>query len=295
MPIAKLGGLSSWVQRWYPSTTLRFDPLQDARVDGRYVPIPIAGWKLTPVIAKALTAQRVFRPLAFLPGRRLAVIVPIRDREAHLAVLIPRLVAKLHEQGIDHRIVVVEQEQGKPWNKGAMINAGLRHAADRCDYYCLHDVDAIPIEANYLCPTEPLRLGTKLVGALRGDVLPPRCFGGVITVQREHAYAANGFSNEYWGWGKEDDDFLFRLLFAGYVCYADGFGTFEELRNPSHQQVRLTGFIKPTTLRRNRRRRSLLMRGVLDPSTEGLNVVTTKILEHRPGRDYERLLVRALG
>ncbi len=292
MPIVKLDGLSSWVQRWYPSTTLRFDPLQETRVDGRYAPIPIAGWKLTPAIAKALTAQRVFRPLAFSPGRRLAVIVPIRDREAHLAALIPRLVAVLEEQSIDHRIVVVEQEQGKLWNKGAMINAGMRHAADRCDYYGVHDVDAVPIEANYLCPSQPLRLVTTLVGSREGEARPPRYFGGVITLLREQAYAANGFSNGYWAWGKEDDDFLFRLLFAGYVCYSDSLGTFEDLHNPSHQQVRLTGFIKPTTLRRNRRRRSLLLRGLLDPMTDGLNVVTTKVLEHSTGRDYERLLVR---
>ena len=111
-------------------------------------------------------------------------------------------------------------------------------------------------------------------------------------MQREHAYAANGFSNEYWGWGKEDDDFLFRLLFAGYMCYSDSFGSFEELHNPSHQQVRPKGFIQPATLRRNRRRRSLLMRGLIDPTTDGLNVVTTTILEHRTGRYYERLLVR---
>lgn len=292
MPIVKLDGFSAWVQRWYPSTTLRLDPLQDVRVDGRYVPIPIAGWKLTPAIVKALTARRAFKPLTFSPGRRLAVIVPVRDREAHLAALVPRLVAKLRDQSIDYRIVVCEQEQGKLWNKGAMINAGLRHAADLCDYYCLHDVDAVPIEANYLCPSQPLRLVTKLVGSRQGEARPPRYFGGAITVLREQAYEANGFSNGYWAWGKEDDDFLFRLLFAGCVCYSDTLGTFEDLHNPSDQQVRLTGFLKPKTLRRNRRRRSLLMRGLLDPATDGLSVATTTILDRSVGRDYERLVVR---
>ena len=292
MPIVKLNRLSSFVQRWYPSTTLRFDPLEDTRVDDRYVPIPIAGWKFTPTMAKALTARRAFKPLEFLPGRRLAVVIPIRDREAHLAALIPRLVAVLRAQGIDYRIVVVEQDQGKLWNKGAMINAGLRHAADRCDYYGLHDVDAIPVEANYRCPSQPLRLVTKLVGSRQGEARPPRYFGGVITVLREQAEAANGFSNEYWGWGKEDDDFLFRLLFAGYVCYSDTKGTFEDLHNPSHQQVRETGLIKPKTLRRNRKRRSRLMRGLLDPATDGLNVVTTTVVAHTKEREFERLLVR---
>ena len=292
MPIVKLNRLTSIVQRWYPSTTLRFDPLEDTRIANRYVPIPLAGWKFTPAVAKALLAQRAFKPLEFTPGGRLAVIIPVRDREAHLAALSPRLTGKLREQGIDHRIVVVEQEPGKLWNKGAMINAGLRHAADRCDYFGLHDVDAIPIEANYLCPTQPLRLVTKLVGSRQGEARPPRYFGGVITVLREQAFAANGFSNEYWGWGKEDDDFLFRLLFAGYVCYSDTEGTFEDLHNPAHQQVRETGLVKPKTLRRNRRRRGLLVRGLLDPSEDGVNVVTTTVVAVTKGADYERLLVR---
>jgi hypothetical protein len=292
LPIPKRRGLSWWVQRLTPSTTLRFDPLEDARVDGRYVPIPLAGWKFTPAMAQLLLAQRVYKPLTFLPGRRLAVIVPIRDREAHLATLVPRLIAKLKEQGIDHRIVVVEQEPGKLWNKGAMINTGLRHVADGCDYVCLHDVDAVPIEANYLCPSQPLRLVTRLSGSLQGEARPPRYFGGVITVLREQAEAANGFSNGYWAWGKEDDDFLFRLLFAGFVCWSDTQGWFEDLHNPSHQQVNLKRLVKPKTLRRNRRRRSLLVRGLLDPQTDGLNVVTTEVLRVAAGPTYERLLVR---
>jgi hypothetical protein len=292
LPIDKPHGLSWWIRRWTPSTTLRFDPLHDTRVEGRYVPIPIAGWKLTPVMARALVARRVFKPLTFLPGRRLAVIVPVRDREAHLAVLIPRLVAALREQGIDHRIVVVEQEHGKLWNKGAMINTGLRHCADGCDYVCLHDVDAVPLSANYLCPSQPLRLVTKLTGSLQGDARPPRYFGGVITLLREQAFAANGFSNGYWAWGKEDDDFLFRLLFAGFVCYSDPEGSFEDLHNPAHQQVDLERLFKPRTLRRNRRRRSLLLRGLVDPAEDGVSVVTTEIVRRTDDRGYERLLVR---
>jgi hypothetical protein len=292
LPIAKPEGLAYFLQRWYPSKTLDRDPLQDLCIDGRYVPVPIAGWKFTSRMARAMTAQRVVKPLTFANTQRLAVIIPLRDREAHLAVLIPRLIATLREQGIQHRIVVVEQAPGKLWNKGAMINAGVRHAADHCDYYCLHDVDAIPVQANYQCPSQPLRLVTKLIGSKQGTERPPRYFGGVITVLREQVYAANGFSNQYWAWGKEDDDFLFRLLFAGYLCYSDKLGTFEDLHNPAHQQVKLTGVAKPATLKRNRKRRSLLVRGLLDPADDGLNAVTTTIIKRDNSADYERLLVR---
>ena len=292
LPLTQLNGFTRWVQRWYPSQTLREDPLQDVRIDGRYAPIPLAGWKFTPKMARALLAQRSLKELTFIQSKRLAVIIPVRDREAHLAVLIPRLIDKLNEQATAFNIVVVEQESGKLWNKGAMINAGLRHAVDSCDYFCSHDVDAIPVTANYLCPSQPLRLVTKLIGSRSGLERLPRYFGGVITAQREQVFAANGFSNHYWAWGKEDDDFLFRLLFAGYQCYSDSAGVFEDLHNPTHQQVQLHTMIKPATLRRNRKRRSLLMRGLVDPQLDGINVITTEILRHDVGLQYQRLLVR---
>lgn len=284
-------GFSRWVQRWYPSRLLLQDPLQDVRVDGRYAPIPLAGWKFTPRMTQVLLSQRDYQPLTF-SSQRLAVIIPVRDREAHLAALIPRLIGALNEQSISHRIIVVEQEAGKLWNKGAIINAGIRHSVDHCDYYCFHDVDTIPVKGNYLCPSQPLRLATHLIGSRNGLMRPPRYFGGVITALREQVYAANGLSNQYWAWGKEDDDFLFRLLFAGFVCYSDTEGVFEDLHNPAHQQVKPGKFIKPATLRRNRKRRSLLIRGLLDPQQDGINVVTTQVIRHESSAKYERLLVR---
>lgn len=255
------------------------------------MPIPLAGWKFTPRMAAALLAQRKLQPLTF-SSKRLAVVIPVRDREAHLAVLIPRLIAVLNQQGIQYRIVVSEQETGKAWNKGAIINAGVRHVMNQCDYICFHDVDAIPVKGNYLCPSQPLRLVTHLVGSRNGVTRPPRYFGGVITALCDQVVAANGFSNQYWGWGKEDDDFLFRLLFAGFVCYSDMEGTFEDLHNPSHQQVRLDKLIKPKTLKLNRQRRSMLMRGLIDPQQDGLNVVATDVIRHDVNSDYERILVR---
>ena len=36
--------------------------------------------------------------------------------------------------------------------------------------------------------------------------------GGILLITREHFNLANGLSNNYWGWGLEDDEFHRRLL-----------------------------------------------------------------------------------
>jgi len=280
-----------WLALMWPSSAVSSDPLAGALTDGRYAPVPLIGWKLTPWIERRLLAYRHPVELEFRSDARLAVIVPVRDREHQIATLIPRLRAKLEEQQIDHRILIVEQSPGKLFNKGALINAGFRIVSDDCDYVCLHDVDAIPVLADYRCPSEPLRLVTKLVGSRHGPRRDPRYFGGAITLRREHFVAANGFSNGYWGWGKEDDDFLFRLWFTGRVCFADQEGTFEDLPNPADQQIQRARGRKPATLHANRKRRSLLMRGLHDFRCDGLSSLVCAVSDARSENGYERVVV----
>jgi hypothetical protein len=286
-PVAPSRG-PRWFNRWLPSKRLRTDPLQGLSVEGRYAPVSIANWKLISSVARTLLAGRVFRPLSFTADRRLTVVVPFRDRDEHLAQLVPALSVMLREQGVRRRIVVVEQEAGQPFNRGRLLNIGMQLTADATDYYCLHDVDAVPVVANYACPSQPLRLVTRLLGS-DGD---PRqrnghYFSGAVSIRKDQAFAANGFSNNYWGWGKEDDDFFFRLLLAGYLCYFDVEGTFRDLPNPPSQGAPL-----PSCVKQNRQRRSLLLRGLVDPADDGLSTVRYQVLEHVEHSDYEKIRVR---
>ena len=286
-PVAPSRG-ARWLNRWLPSRRLRTDPLQGLTVEGRYAPVSIANWKLIPSMARTILAGRVFRPLSFTADRRLTVVVPYRDREQHLAQLLPVLTAALRAQGAHGRIVVVEQDAGQAFNRGRLLNIGMQLTADTSDYYCLHDVDALPVVANYACPSQPLRLVTKLV-ATHGAARERTChyFSGAVSIRKDQAFAANGFSNEYWGWGKEDDDFFFRLLLAGYLCYFDGEGTFRDLPNPEHQGAPRRSFV-----RQNRQRRSRLLRGLSDPADDGLSTVRYEVLEHIERADHERIRVR---
>ncbi|MGH8189573.1 MAG: hypothetical protein ACREUC_23665, partial [Steroidobacteraceae bacterium] len=109
-------GLARWLATVWPSRIIREDPLAGQSVEQRYVPIPLIGWKLLPAVYQELAQHRRAATLTFAPGARLAVIIPVRDREHHLVQLLPRLRAKLEEQGIRYRIVVVEQTAGNLFN-----------------------------------------------------------------------------------------------------------------------------------------------------------------------------------
>ncbi|WP_341502688.1 galactosyltransferase-related protein [Gallaecimonas sp. GXIMD4217] len=259
----------------------------------RYRPVPLNEIRLIAPVRRLLQAQAGQAPLSFRSDKRLTVIIPYRDRDEHLNAFIPAITQALTEQAIDYRILVVEQAGNALFNRGKLLNIGMHYAAEHSDYYCLHDVDAVPVQADYRCPSQPLRLINQLLSTHRpSDRLRSINFSGAISLSREQAFAANGFSNHYWGWGKEDDDFLFRLLLSGACCHFDEQGQFHDLPNPPHQQVRISKGDKPEHVRHNRARRSRLYRLLDNPADDGLSTLTYSILDRQQHECFEKITVR---
>lgn len=142
----------------------------------------------------------------------ITVVVPYRDREEHLSVFIPAIRKKLPEA----RILVVEQTEGKPFNRGKLLNIGAQIAFGRMKstHIITHDVDMIPVDDTQYGFADAVHLAT---GATQfGGKMPyDRYFGGVTAFSAKAFYMCNGYSNEYWGWGAEDDDILRRIESVG--------------------------------------------------------------------------------
>ena len=49
-------------------------------------------------------------------------------------------------------MTVVQQEHGLEFNRGLMKNIGYSLSKNACDYICFHDVDYLPIWADYSEP-----------------------------------------------------------------------------------------------------------------------------------------------
>ena len=143
---------------------------------------------------------------------KLAIIVPYRDREEHLSRFVQHMEKFLEDKKIDFKIFVVEQGNDKPFNRGWLLNVGYKISKEQgYHYFCFHDIDMLPEDnsCDYSWIERPTHLATKL-SKFNYRLVYPEYIGGVLLINKEHFELTNGFSNEYWGWGFEDDDFMYR-------------------------------------------------------------------------------------
>ncbi len=148
---------------------------------------------------------------------KLAIIVPYRDREEHLARFVPHMEKFMLDKGIEYKIFVVEQDDDRPFNRGWLINIGYDISSQQgYDYFCFHDVDMLPEDntCDYSWVEKPTHLASRL-SKFNYRLIYPEYIGGVTLFNKEHFEWINGFSNKYWGWGFEDDDLLYRCRQGG--------------------------------------------------------------------------------
>jgi len=144
---------------------------------------------------------------------KLGIIVPYRDRPDHLIIFKKSILNFLKSKNIDYEIIIVEQDDAKTFNRGKLLNIGFQYSKRLgCDYVVFHDVDMIPIDADYSYCNYPIHLASKFVSGTNGfnRILFDEYFGGVTMFPSSIFESINGYSNEYWGWGYEDNDLLHR-------------------------------------------------------------------------------------
>lgn len=160
-----------------------------------------------------------YRPAGCEPRSRTAIIVPHRAREHHLRLLLYHLHPFLQRQQLAYGIYVIHQAGNGTFNRAKLLNVGVREALRDEEWDCLflHDVDLLPENDHnlYVCdPRGPRHVAVAMNKF--GYSLPyPQYFGGVSALTPDQYLKMNGFPNEYWGWGGEDDDIATRVRLAG--------------------------------------------------------------------------------
>ncbi|CAH1800888.1 unnamed protein product [Owenia fusiformis] len=110
------------------------------------------------------------------------------------------------------------------FNRGYLFNVGYREALkltdNTTDGLCVirHDIDLLLEDDRliYECSRDPTHFSVG-VDTLQYRLSYDLLFGGVVAILGEQFNEVNGFSNIYFGWGGEDDDFRARLFEFGFI------------------------------------------------------------------------------
>lgn len=143
-----------------------------------------------------------------------AIVIPFRDNaEQERGAQLKKFVTHMKRYHPDWIVLVIEQSQdGKKFNRGALLNVGARIAKqNNLQYVIFHDVDLIPLKvlAPYYTaiPEKPIHIAK--VWTSKYD--SPDFLGGVLSMTLKDIETINGFPNKFWGWGGEDDALRNRL------------------------------------------------------------------------------------
>ncbi|XP_040904048.1 beta-1,4-galactosyltransferase 1 [Toxotes jaculatrix] len=150
--------------------------------------------------------------------QKVAIIIPFRNRDEHLKYWLYYLHPILQRQQLDYGVYVINQDGDEIFNRAKLLNVGYMEALKEYDYECFvfSDVDLIPMDDRntYRCFSQPRHLSVSMDKF--GFRLPyNQYFGGVSSMSKEQYLKINGFPNNYWGWGGEDDDIYNRLASKG--------------------------------------------------------------------------------
>ncbi|KAJ7423151.1 Beta-1,4-galactosyltransferase 1 [Willisornis vidua] len=166
-----------------------------------------------------------FAPKDCIALQKVAIIIPFRNREEHLKYWLYYLHPILQRQQLDYGVYVINQDGEEEFNRAKLLNIGFAEALKEYDYDCFvfSDVDLIPMDDRntYKCYSQPRHLSVSMDKF--GFRLPyNQYFGGVSALSKEQFTKINGFPNNYWGWGGEDDDIYNRKLSKAENCRRGG-------------------------------------------------------------------------
>ena len=211
---------------------------------------------------------------------KLAVIVPYRNREQHLKSFIPHMEKSLADEKIPFDIFIVEQYDDKPFNRAKLLNVGFNECKEY-DYFAFHDVDMLPIDSDYSFPDGPTHLSSE-VEQFNWGLPYDGYFGGVTLFDKESFLKINGYSNEYWGWGAEDDDVLYRCHLAELKVQRQSPGILKSL---SHDRQ-----IDEQDYKKNIERIRDMWSKKLDWQNEGMNSCKYSVLDRN--ETPERIMIK---
>jgi hypothetical protein len=136
------------------------------------------------------------------------IAIPFRNRDEHLEFFITNTVPLLQLYLPNTKVVVVEQNEGKLFNRGMLLNVAFKEYENKTKYFFTHDVDMNPTE-----DVIKTVYTNKDIDMFRIKLVHKTSLGCIIKVKHDIIFNINGFPNYIWGWGIEDRALYYRCIF----------------------------------------------------------------------------------
>lgn len=140
-----------WMEQWTSFSSNAFQDMDDN----------------VAAISLGVTVGNVWRPTNCTAVHQVTIIVPVRDRANQLKTLVRHIHPFLQLQMVEYRIIVVEQVDQKPFNKGLLFNLGFLESLKKkggTQCYIMHDVDLLPenLQNIYGCTKSPRHMSSSI-------------------------------------------------------------------------------------------------------------------------------------
>jgi len=151
-----------------------------------------------------------------------------------------KLMKRLLKPICNYKIYIIEQSKDNNlFNIGKLKNIGFSIATDEYDYdnYIFIDIDTIP--SHELLSYYSYALEYPISLAIRGtryencEISKP-FLGAMLGFNKEQFTKINGYPNNFWGWGGEDDSLILRLIANDMKIYYPLNGSIIDLEDDSY-------------------------------------------------------------
>ena len=226
---------------------------------------------------------------------KIGIIVPFRDLEPNkprtkqLNKLVDYM--KTYLLGYDYKIYVIEQTDDKrKFNRGQLLNIGFEIAlSEGVDNFIFHDVDLLPSpELKEYYTNIPTNKPVHIASVWDRYGSNPSYFGGIVAFNGKMFQKINGFPNNFWGWGGEDDELLKRTK-KFYDIIKPTKGSIQDLENLNITQK--MDYLKENNLKFMKKQEALAEHGATW-NKNGLNSLNfIQVSNHDCGSNCEDYIV----
>lgn len=140
------------------------------------------------------------------------ILIPYRNRKKHLDYFLENSWKLIKQYLPNTKLVIIEQEEGKLFNRGKILNVGFKEYLDKTKYFITQDVDVNPNEQSIILYNK-FPLDNEIIGIYNS---PCKTLGGITKISNDYINKINGFPNNFWGWGVEDRALYNRAIYHNY-------------------------------------------------------------------------------